>query len=121
MVGFLYTCLIASVIALASVSVEAQATSSALNDPVINTNIKKANPTSSPSGKSGGSCITQWGWDGMQWVKRDLVVPYYKMMIEGDHCVAVDPLTRRLVPKPTYTPVDGINTNHVLDVRWFRL
>lgn len=68
--------------------------------------------------KSGGSCITKWGWDGQQWVKRDLYVPWGKN-IPGEYCVAFDPLTRKALLTPP-TKAGTAFSDNLLHVAWFR-
>lgn len=68
-------------------------------------------PQSSTSGvsiqtsgsSSGDGCITQWGWNGQEWVLRDLVNPFNRrIVVLGEDCgYAFDMVNKSYVDKPT--------------------
>lgn len=66
---------------------------------------------------SSGGCVTKWGWDGKQWVKRDLYVASTGKYIPGKYCTAFNPITLKAVAKPI-TPNQDYSA-HELEARWF--
>lgn len=58
------------------------------------------------SKKSGGGCITQWAYNGEEWIKLDLINPHNKKLISGEWCIAFDMNTRQKVDPPLATPTE---------------
>jgi hypothetical protein len=72
-----------------------------------------------PSSTPNKGCITKWGWNGQQWLKRDLKTIHGKI-INGEYCTAFSMARRKIAEKPSWQPIGSYHTDKPLNADWFR-